>query len=86
MQISAFPIFTRSGEVSVDLQLCSSKIILNYDEIKKIREFVNYTFTSVLKLQKYLMLFDPDASANNYLIVPTIDSKKLELFHKKHFK
>ncbi|KAJ8936484.1 hypothetical protein NQ314_012348 [Rhamnusium bicolor] len=70
--ISAFPIFTRSGEVSVDLELISHKIVLNEDQIKKIREFVNYTFTSVLRLQKYLMLFNPEASSNNYLIVPTI--------------
>ncbi|KAJ8968365.1 hypothetical protein NQ317_009528 [Molorchus minor] len=74
-KISAFPIFTRSGEVSVDLKLLSERIILNEEQIKKIREFVNYTFTSVLRLQKYLMLFNPDASSNNYLIVPTINTE-----------
>nr|XP_023016629.1 endoribonuclease Dcr-1 [Leptinotarsa decemlineata] len=71
-QISAFPIFTRSGEVSVDLQLISKNIVLSSEQIVKTREFVNYTFTSVLRLQKYLMLFNPEASSNNYLIVPTI--------------
>ncbi|KAG5899464.1 hypothetical protein JTB14_015317 [Gonioctena quinquepunctata] len=71
-QISAFPIFTRSGEVSVDLQLISKNIVLSKEQIEKMREFVNYTFTSVLRLQKYLMLFNPEASSNNYLIVPTI--------------
>lgn len=75
LQISAFPIFTRSGEVSVDLQLISKNVILNEAQIKKTREFVNYTFTSVLRLQKYLMLFNPEASLNNYLIIPTIKSK-----------
>ncbi|CAG9855440.1 unnamed protein product [Phyllotreta striolata] len=71
-KISAFPIFTRSGEVSVDLQLVSDDVVLDETQIKKTREFVNYTFTSVLRLQKYLMLFNPEASLNNYLIVPTI--------------
>ncbi|XP_056646344.1 endoribonuclease Dcr-1 [Diorhabda sublineata] len=71
-KISAFPIFTRSGEVSVDLELISTNLVLTEEQIKKTREFVNYTFTSVLRLQKYLMLFNPDASSNNYLIVPTI--------------
>ncbi|CAG9816847.1 unnamed protein product [Phaedon cochleariae] len=71
-KISAFPIFTRSGEVSVDLDLISRDIILTQVQIDKTREFVNYTFTSVLRLQKYLMLFNPEASSNNYLIVPTI--------------
>uniref|UniRef100_A0A6P7H6F8 ribonuclease III n=1 Tax=Diabrotica virgifera virgifera TaxID=50390 RepID=A0A6P7H6F8_DIAVI len=71
-KISAFPIFTRSGEVSVDLELISTDVVLSESQIEKTREFVNYTFTSVLRLQKYLMLFNPEASPNNYLIVPTI--------------
>ncbi|CAH0562212.1 unnamed protein product [Brassicogethes aeneus] len=70
-KISAFPIFTRSGEVSVGIELCKDDLILSENQICKIREFVNYTFTSVLRLQKYLMLFDPNSSSNNYLIVPT---------------
>jgi endoribonuclease Dicer len=48
------------------------------NQIVKIREFLNYTFTSVLRLQKYLMLFNPDASANSYLIVPTINGKIIQ--------
>ncbi|KAK9890121.1 hypothetical protein WA026_008931 [Henosepilachna vigintioctopunctata] len=71
-KISAFPIFTRSGEVSVDLELCSCDIILTNDQVMYLREFLNYTFTSVLRLQKYLMLFNPDASMNSYLVVPTV--------------
>ncbi|CAH1964499.1 unnamed protein product [Acanthoscelides obtectus] len=74
-KISAFPIFTRSGEVSVGLKLISKKLILTEDQIQKIREFVNYTFTSVLRLQKYLMLFDPDSSSNDYLIAPTLKTE-----------
>ncbi|XP_045470620.1 endoribonuclease Dcr-1 [Harmonia axyridis] len=70
-KISSFPIFTRSGEVSVDLELCSSNIILSLEQISQLREFLNYTFTRVLRLQKYLMLFNPDASLNSYLVVPT---------------
>ncbi|KAL1493216.1 hypothetical protein ABEB36_011312 [Hypothenemus hampei] len=74
-KISAFPIFTRSGEVSVELQLCSKEIIIDATQNHKIEEFVNYTFTSVLRLQKYLMLFQPQCSEKNYLIVPTIEVK-----------
>ncbi|XP_066152978.1 endoribonuclease Dcr-1 isoform X1 [Euwallacea fornicatus] len=72
-KISAFPIFTRSGEVSVELVLCSDDILVDEEQTRKVQEFVNYTFTSVLRLQKYLMLFDPKSSMKNYLIVPTID-------------
>nr|CAH7717562.1 unnamed protein product [Callosobruchus chinensis] len=74
-KISLFPIFTRSGEVSVGLKLISKEVVLTEDQIQKIREFVNYTFTSVLRLQKYLMLFDPDSSCNNYLIAPTLTTE-----------
>ncbi|KRT79896.1 helicase [Oryctes borbonicus] len=70
-RICPFPIFTRSGEVSVDLELCSSDEILTADNIYKISEFVNYTFTSVLRLQRYLMVFKPDVADSSYLITPT---------------
>lgn len=72
-KVSSFPIFTRSGEVKVSLELISSELILTQDEIEKINTFVNYTFTKVLRLQKYLMLFDPEACQNCFLIVPTIN-------------
>ncbi|XP_060537444.1 endoribonuclease Dcr-1 [Cylas formicarius] len=75
-KISAFPIFTRSGEVEVELQLCSKQVIVDEKQTHKIQEFVNYTFTTVLRLQKYLMLFKPELSDKNYLIVPTIKTDK----------
>jgi endoribonuclease Dicer len=71
-KISAFPIFTRSGEVRVALELIRTDIILDGDQIGKINMFINYTFTNVLRLQKYLMLFDADAMDNCFFIVPTI--------------
>ncbi|XP_069696429.1 endoribonuclease Dcr-1 [Periplaneta americana] len=70
-KICPFPIFTRSGEVSVKLELSGSGVILTPDKLEKIVTFLNYTFTSVLRLQKYLMMFDPQASENSYFIVPT---------------
>lgn len=39
-------------------------------QVEKIATFLNYTFTNVLRLQQYLMLFDPNASENSYMIVP----------------
>lgn len=53
------------------LELSKSSIILTEEKIEKIVTFLNYTFTSVLRLQKYLMTFDPKASENSYFIVPT---------------
>ncbi|XP_021929010.1 endoribonuclease Dcr-1-like isoform X4 [Zootermopsis nevadensis] len=69
--ICPFPIFTRSGEVSVKLELSESGVVFTPDRLEKIVTFLNYTFTNVLRLQKYLMMFDPQASENSYFIVPT---------------
>ncbi|XP_039288314.1 LOW QUALITY PROTEIN: endoribonuclease Dcr-1 [Nilaparvata lugens] len=70
-KICPFPIFTRSGEVRVSLNLCDTNVSLDEIQMKKILTFLNFTFTSVLRLQKYLMLFDENAKENSYLIVPT---------------
>lgn len=70
-KIGPFPIFTRSGEVQVKLQLAPARVILSDSQIDKIVAFIHYTFTSVLRLQKYLMMFDPNSSENSYFIVPT---------------
>ncbi|KAL0276264.1 UNVERIFIED_CONTAM: hypothetical protein PYX00_003870 [Menopon gallinae] len=92
-QIGAFPIFTRSGEVQVKLQLAQSSVLLSESQIDKIVDFIHYTFTSVLRLQRYLMMFDPTASENSYFIVPTkrdkvtsnveVDWEFLELIYEK---
>lgn len=70
-KIGPFPIFTRSGEVQVKLKLAQTTVQLTEIEINKIVAFIHYTFTSVLRLQKYLMMFDPNSSENSYFIVPT---------------
>ncbi|KAL7019743.1 hypothetical protein ACKWTF_011228 [Chironomus riparius] len=75
-KISAFPIFTRSGEVKVSLQLIKSDVTLDDDQLQKINTFINYTFTNVLRLRKYLMLFDPEAVENSFFVVPVIRNEE----------
>ncbi|XP_030371583.1 endoribonuclease Dcr-1 [Scaptodrosophila lebanonensis] len=70
-KLSAFSIFTRSGEVRVSLRLANERIVLTSSQIGCINSFLNYTFTNVLRLQKFLMLFDPDSTENCVFIVPT---------------
>lgn len=72
--ICPFPIFTRSGEVQVSFELASAPVMLTQEQLDKISIFLNYVFTNVLRLQKYLMVFDPKSSENSYYIVPTIRS------------
>ncbi|XP_058811956.1 endoribonuclease Dcr-1 [Topomyia yanbarensis] len=76
-KVSAFPIFTRSGEVKVALNLCLERTVLSQQQLDKINLFINYTFTKVLRLQKYLMLYDPEATENCFFIVPTITRHSL---------
>ncbi|XP_011315268.1 endoribonuclease Dcr-1 [Fopius arisanus] len=71
-KLCPFPIYTRSGEVQVDLVLSKNTVVLDSMQIERVSTFLNYTFTNVLKLQKYLMIFDPNASENSYLIVPVV--------------
>ncbi|XP_043278022.1 endoribonuclease Dcr-1 isoform X2 [Venturia canescens] len=69
-KLCPFPIYTRSGEVRVELKLSKNMVVLDAAKIERVATFLNYTFTNVLRLQKYLMLFDPNASENSYIIVP----------------
>lgn len=71
-KLSAFSIFTRSGEVKVSLELAKEQVVLTSEQIGCINGFLNYTFTNVLRLQKFLMLFDPDSTENCVFIVPTV--------------
>ncbi|XP_034941920.1 endoribonuclease Dcr-1 [Chelonus insularis] len=69
-KLCPFPIYTRSGEVQVELKLSKNTVTLDSIQIERIATFINYTFTNVLRLQKYLMIFDPNASENSYAIIP----------------
>lgn len=73
-KISSFPIFTRSGEVKVALELTKTAVSFTEQQLKNINTFLNYAFTKVLRLQKYLMLFDAEAVENSFFIVPTVRS------------
>lgn len=77
-KVSSFPIFTRSGEVKVALELSKQRIILTEEQVLKINLFLNYTFTNVLRLQKFLMLFDEEATENSIFIVPTVKTPNQE--------
>lgn len=48
-KICPFPIYTRSGEVRVDLRLSRKTVVLDEAQIEKVVAFLNYTFTNVLR-------------------------------------
>lgn len=71
-KIGSFSIFTRSGEVRVSLELASNTVVINESKLTKINIFLKYLFANVLRLQKYLMFFDGNATENSFFVVPTI--------------
>lgn len=75
-KLSAFSIYTRSGEVRVSLELSNTDIVLNEHQLNQINIFVKYSFANVLRLQKYLMPFDPAATENSFFVVPTRKSSE----------
>ena len=83
-KICKFPVFTRSGEVLVDLKQVPYKIQLNSEQFDRLVKFHKFTFKDVLLLEKYPMKFDYVNSDCTYFVVPiTYDIKlsddKLEL-------
>lgn len=82
-KLCPFPIYTRSGEVQVELKLSKNSVVLDSNQIERIYTFLNYTFTNVLRLQKYLMIFDPNASENSYVIVPVKKCEFKEMYYLK---
>lgn len=71
-KLGSFSIFTRSGEVRVSLELASQNVIITEERLTKINVFLKYLFANVLRLQKYLMFFDANATENSFFVVPTI--------------
>lgn len=69
--ICSFPVFTRSGEVTVELEHVSSDIgPLSPKQVRDLTTFHRYTFTNVLRLEKYPMTFNPEGDACSFLVVP----------------
>lgn len=71
-KLGSFSIFTRSGEVRVSLELASDSIVISNEKLTKVNVFLKYLFANVLRLQKYLMFFDANATENCFFVVPTI--------------
>lgn len=72
-KICSFPVFTRSGEVLISVELVTDNFTLKADQVRALRTFHEYTFSKVLRLEKYPTMFDPDNSPFTVLLAPVID-------------
>ncbi|XP_071514662.1 endoribonuclease Dcr-1 isoform X2 [Panulirus ornatus] len=69
-QVSGFPVFTRSGEVVVHVCEIASREHFNQDQLLALQCFHKFTFTHVLRLEKYPIKFDPTNARTAFYIVP----------------
>lgn len=72
-KICSFPVFTRSGEVLISVNLIGEKFSLQDSQVKDLRTFHEYTFSKVLRLEKYPTIYQPDDSPFTVLLAPVID-------------
>lgn len=72
-KICPFPLFTRSGEVRILLQLVNQEFELNDLQIDHLHKFHEFTFSKVLRLEKYPIRFDPKKSPFAVLLAPVVE-------------
>ncbi|KAG9509225.1 Endoribonuclease Dicer, partial [Fragariocoptes setiger] len=72
-KICSFPVFTRSGEVVVSLDLVDDQLVMCEQQIVKLKVFHEFTFSKVLRLKRYPTQFDPDSSPCAVLLAPVLD-------------
>ncbi|ESP02872.1 hypothetical protein LOTGIDRAFT_111015 [Lottia gigantea] len=69
-QVPMFPVYTRSGEVTVSVDLVQSDITLDNQQLKQLQDFHLFLFTQVLHLDKDPMECNGSLADVGYLIVP----------------
>ena len=68
--------FTRSGEVTVSIDLVRSDMVMTQQELDRLYNFHQTVFSRVLRLEKDPMAFQPEAAECAYALVPlNIDGK-----------
>ena len=67
-----FPVYTRSGEVIVDVVLVDDQVHLSEEERELVVDFHKYTFSQVLRLEKFPMVFSPGESENSAFCLPLV--------------
>ena len=74
--ICEFPIYTRDGEIFVETVLIEPNLILGEEDKQRVIKFHKYTFSQVLRLEKFPMLFKADGEEVNssVIVVPLSNS------------
>lgn len=72
-KICTFPVFTRSGEVLISVELVKENFMLTKEQVDGLEAFHQFTFSKVLRLEKYPTKFDPKNSSFTVTLAPVID-------------
>ncbi|XP_075990086.1 endoribonuclease Dcr-1 [Anticarsia gemmatalis] len=78
LQIPAFPVYTRSGEVRVSVEhVPDADVRLSPRRGRLVRRFMRFVFAEVLRVRRRGMKLQSDGSThNNYYIVPTVKTTR----------
>ncbi|KAL4237619.1 Endoribonuclease Dicer [Mactra antiquata] len=68
--VPMFPVFTRSGEVTVAIDPLPGEVTLEEEKLDKLKTFHRFLFSNVLRLEKDPMDYLPNCSTMGYLVVP----------------
>jgi len=69
VKVPEFPVFTRSGEVTVALSVVR-EVVLSAVQLSRLYNFHHFIFRHVLRLEKLPMTFDPEHAETSNIVVP----------------
>uniref|UniRef100_A0A672QYG8 ribonuclease III n=1 Tax=Sinocyclocheilus grahami TaxID=75366 RepID=A0A672QYG8_SINGR len=81
-RIPHFPVYTRSGEVTISIELQKSGFTLSVEQLELITRLHQYIFSHILRLEKPALEFKPVEADSAYCILPlniVEDSNTLDL-------
>lgn len=70
MQIPHFPVYTRSGEVTISIELQKSGFTLPTAQLELITRLHQYIFSHILRLEKPALEFKPMLADSAYYVLP----------------
>ncbi|KAK6479012.1 endoribonuclease Dicer-like [Huso huso] len=81
-RIPHFPVYTRSGEVTISIELQKSGFTLSAQQLELITRLHQYIFSHILRLEKPALEFKPTEADSTYCVLPlnvVEDSSTLDL-------
>ncbi|KAG8449111.1 hypothetical protein GDO86_015967 [Hymenochirus boettgeri] len=69
-QIPYFPVYTRSGEVTISIELKKSGFTLTLQQLELITRLHQYIFSHILRLEKPALEFKPLVADSAYCVLP----------------